>query len=89
MRTVKEKILRNFLRIVYFISDIEYQKRVWIRAEGPECNDFDETVCHFFDDGDPILEKYTEYGITDFQYQLLKEFRDDFRVFEENNFWAT
>lgn len=82
----RKYVLYEFLRTIWGISDITYQKRVWLRGEGPEWDDFDETVCHFFDDGDPILEKYQEYGITEVQYQLLKKFRDDFRLFEENNF---
>jgi hypothetical protein len=79
-------ILYEFLRTIWGISDIEYQKRVWIRGEGPECDDFDETVCYFFDICDFILNKYPEYGITEKQYELLKEFKNDFRFFEENNF---
>ena len=57
-------ILANFLETIEGISDKEYQKRVWIRGEGPEVDDFTETVCHFFDDGDPILKKYKEYSST-------------------------
>ena len=80
-------VLDQFLNCIFGISDLEYQKRVWIRGEGPECDDFDETVCYFFDICDFILNKYPEYGIKDEQYELLKKFRDDFRFFEENNFW--
>lgn len=78
-------ILNEYLRTISHISDKEYQIRVWIEGLGPEVNDFDETVCHFFDDGDPILKNYKEYEITDIQYHLLKEFRNEFRVFADRN----
>jgi len=67
------------------ISDKEYQKRVWIRGEGPEVDDFDETVCHFFQEGDGIIEKYKDFGLTKHQYQLLKKFRDHFKTFSDDN----
>ena len=81
----KRYILAQFLDIISCISDQEYQKRVWIGGEGPEVDDFDETVCHFFDDGDPILKKYKEYGITENQYRLLKKFRDEFEAFVDGD----
>lgn len=81
----REYILNEYLRNISHISDKEYQIKVWIEGLGPEVNDFDETVCHFFDDGDPILKNYKKYGITDMQYHLLKEFRDEFRIFADAN----
>ncbi len=81
----KRYILDQFLDIISCISDQEYQKRVWIRGEGPEVDDFDETSCHFFDDGDPILKKYKEYNITEKQYQLLVQFRDFFESFVDGD----
>jgi hypothetical protein len=83
----RKYILNQHLRTIYGISSKEYQKRVWIRGEGPECDDFDETCCHFFDDGDPILEHYQDFGISEGQYQILKNFRDKFRMFSDNNNW--
>ena len=83
----RKYILSEFLRNISHISDKEYQKRVWIRGEGPECDDFDETVCHFFDDGDPILKNYKDYGINDSQYHLLVKFRNEFEVFSDDYDW--
>jgi hypothetical protein len=83
----RKYILNEFLSNICGISDVEYQKRVWIRGEGPEVDDFDETVCHFFDDGDPILKGYKDYGVTDSQYQLLKQFRDQFMAFSDKYHW--
>lgn len=81
----KKYILAQFLKVISHISDKEYQKRVWIRGEGPEVDDFDETCCHFFDDGDPILENYKEYAISDGQFLLLQKFRQGFKTFADNN----
>lgn len=72
----RKQILNNFIENIHGISDKEYQKRVWVRGEGPECDDFTETICHFFDDGDPILKKYKEYSITKKQYKLLCKLRN-------------
>ena len=79
----KEYTLNEFLRHLSHIQDKEYQKRVWIRNEGPECQAFDDAVCDFFDIGDPILDDYKSFGITEFQYSLLKNFRRQFREFSE------
>ena len=85
---VGKRMLRNTLQAVDWISDKEYQKRVWIGGEGP--NDFDETTCHFFDNGDPVLREYKLCDITESQYQILKEFRDKFRAFsDEHNYEPT
>lgn len=81
----RKYILNEFLRLISHVANEEYQRRIWIRAEGPECDDFDETVCHFFDDGDPILKKYKDYGITENQYQLLMKFRDAFNKFSDEH----
>jgi len=60
------------------IKDKNSQISIWIHGEG---FDFTETACQFFDDAnaDLILEKYSEFKITEAQYFVLKEFRDRFR----------
>src|SRR5689334_1456120 len=83
----RKYILNEHLRKIFHISDKEYQKRIWIRAEGPECDAFDDTCCNFFDDADSILENYKDYFITDIQYHILKKFRDKFEVFADDNDW--
>jgi hypothetical protein len=32
------------------LSDVDYQRRVWILAAGPEMSSFSEAVCELFDD---------------------------------------
>ena len=78
----KKKILETFIRMVDHISDKEYQKRAWIKGEEA---DFDEAVCLFFGDGDPILENYKDFGLTESQYKPLKKLRDEFRIFADKN----
>jgi hypothetical protein len=86
-KEARKQILTSVLETVEGISNKEYQERVWIRGEGPEVDDFDETVNFFFLDGEGVIEKYKEFELTEDQYQLLKKFRDKFRIFsKENNF---
>ena len=81
----KRTILEGFLEILTRISDLEYQKRVWIKGEGPECDDFDETICLYFDIGNPALEDYKELNISESQYGLLKKFHEELRKFSDEN----
>lgn len=67
------------------MQDEEYQRRVWVKGAGPESQAFDDAVCDFFDIGDPILNEYSEFGITSNQYILLKRFRDQFQTFSDEN----
>jgi len=85
MHINRKQIMETLVRIVKHISDIDYQKRIWIKGEGPEVDDFDETVCHFFQEGDGVIEKYQDFGLTEHQYQLLKKFRDEFKSFSDEN----
>lgn len=86
MEINRPQILASFLRIISRISDIEYQERVWIRGEGPEVDDFDETVDFFFDIDDVVLQDYKNYNISEKQHQLLKDFRDAFEAFSDTHY---
>lgn len=48
------KITENIYRLIEScleeLSDIEFQKRVWVRGEGPEVSSYSEAVCQLFDD---------------------------------------
>jgi hypothetical protein len=77
----KKQILEGFMDIFTRIASKEYQKRTWINGEGPEVDDFDETVNDFFGECDSIIDHRTEFGISDAQYDLLVNFRDDFDQF--------
>jgi len=78
----RKQILEEFLNNVIRFSNKKYQERIWVKAEGPECNNIDDAVGDFFDDGDPILEKYKDFGITDSQLEILMKLRKKLREFE-------
>lgn len=81
----KQKILEGFIDIFTRIACREYQKRVWIKGEGSEVDDFDDTVCDFFVECDSILENYKDFNLTDNQYNLLKSFRGLFDSFVDGD----
>ncbi len=81
----KKQILEGFIDIFTRISSKEYQKRIWIKGEGPEVDSFDDTVNEFFIECDSILENYKDFGILENQYQFLKSFRDKFRIFSNEH----
>lgn len=67
------------LSVVKVIQDVEFQKRVWLRGEGPEFSSFGETICQFFDDFDAdglLARSPKESGLSEIQYAKLKEFCD-------------
>jgi hypothetical protein len=84
MEIDRKQILTSVLETIEGISDKEYQKRIWIRGEGPEVDDFTETTCHFFEELDGILEKYKDFEINNRQYYLLIKLRDRFDIFIKN-----
>jgi len=77
----KKDILNCMMDEIALISNKKRQKKRWLE-EGP---DFDETVCIFLHEGDGVLEKYQDFGITEDQYRILKKFRDEFEAFADEN----
>jgi hypothetical protein len=77
--------LEALLEEIIGIADKEYQRRIWIRGEGPECDDFDETVCRYSNAADSIFEEYEAYSISEIQLSLLKEFHKEFKKFWQEN----
>ena len=67
------------------MADKEYQRKIWIYAEGPECDDFIEIVCRYSNAAESVLEKYEKYGISDIQLCVLKKFHDEFSKFWIDN----
>lgn len=68
--------LKNLIKIVSNIADAKYQERVWLEGIGPGCDDFDETMCSFFDDynAEEVLQNYKNYGLSKKQYQVFLKF---------------
>ncbi len=83
----RKQIMTAFIQIISDISDKEYQTRAWIRGEGPNGIDFDETCIIFSNYADDIIDKYKEFGLTESQHEILKDFRDQFDAFSSNNYW--
>jgi hypothetical protein len=69
------------LNYVYGISSREYQERVWIKALGPQCDSYDETVCEFFDTAADVIKNYKLYKLTEYQRDVLEEFWNVFDKF--------
>jgi tetratricopeptide (TPR) repeat protein len=80
-RIRKKRILESFLGTLEEIPDEDCQEKVWILAEEPEHDDFIETIYHFFEGGDGILERCEGLGLTNEQYHLLVRFRDQLDQF--------
>ncbi len=78
----KKQTVDSFIENIACMSDKEYQERVWVRSEGPECDDIDDTICDFFDE-DYVLKKYKDFGITERQYELLMKLHDKLRSFTD------
>ena len=85
MNINRQQIMSGFLESIASVADKDYQKRIWIRGEGPECDNFDEFVTYFFDESTAILESYRDFEITEKQCQLLKKFHENLEVFCDEN----
>ncbi len=83
----RQQILNNFLENLSGIANKDYQKRIWINAIGPECDDFEESFSDFFELGEYIFDNYKGYGLTDNQYHLLVSLRDELKAFSSKNIW--
>ena len=79
-------ILNEFLINISTYADKKYQIRVWIKGEGPFGPDFDEDVNCFFNKWDIIeQEGYKRFDISDEQYRLLVNFKNEFDKFCDDN----
>ena len=77
----KKSWLKTILSSIYGVSDKAYQRRVWIEGRGPEWDDFDETSEYIICDVRDVLKEYHLFGMTEYQFHLLKKFRDEYEVF--------
>lgn len=68
-------------------SSEEFQNRVWLRGEGPECSSYVEAMCNFFDDFDAnrlIDVEWRQLGLTESQRGKLALFRDVIKEFDKD-----
>ena len=87
MSTNRERTLKRLFEELEGISDKEYQRRVWIRGEGPECDDFGESVCRYSLLAESIFDEYKELGFSDIQFDTFKKFHAEYEKFWEDNDW--
>lgn len=83
----KRYVLSELLRNIEHVADLEYQKRVWIEGRGPEVQDFDDFLELYVEDSEIIFPEYKSFGVTEKQYKLLKNFRDELSSFSNNPRW--
>lgn len=81
----KDLALEALLEEIIGIADKDYQRRAWIRGEGPECDDFDEAVCRYSNAADTVFEENRECSISNIQLTLIKKFHEEFKKFWKQN----
>lgn len=75
------------LGTILSISDLEYQKRIWINAEDPNIIDsYDDTYMYFSEDAYALLAARREgrLTMTDEQYRLLQALYDKVEDYDKN-----
>jgi hypothetical protein len=85
MDTNRDWVIGGLLEDIADISDKEYQQRVWVRGEGPECDDFTEIVCRFFHKADIFIQDPFVFNLSDIQVEVLKNFIKEFEQFSDAN----
>ena len=67
-------LLLHLFEAIEEVSDAEYQVRIWVKGEGPECSSFVEVMCSFFDDAQAgyVLENHKEFGLSPEQTKALE-----------------
>ena len=88
MKKENEKnLFKKFFSVVSSIADRNYQKTVWVEAQGPEVGDFDELCIALFSSCDSIMAHASELEISNKQLTLLAQFRNEFDRFADDNNW--
>ena len=72
----------NYLDTVQSGASLSYQKRIWIKHEGPEVEDFQEFLCFLGDFGLHLDEK--QYKLSKHQLKLISEYSKMVRYFHLN-----
>jgi len=84
-KKVRKRILQHLLLALKCLADKDFQKRVWIRGEGPEVDSFDESVNIFFDLMDCIHSSQHQYRFSEAQLDAITDFSDEFGEFSDNH----
>ena len=54
------------------LADRSFQQRVWVMAEGPEVDCYDESIITFFDYYRMIKKDYKKYGLSEGEFEKIK-----------------
>lgn len=78
--------LLDFLKFrIQPLSDPVYQKRVWIKQEGKEVEDYDEASSRFLEESEKIFAHPTQYeGVDENILQALQKLYEKVSVFDDN-----
>jgi len=82
MKIDRKQILEAFLENISRMTDKDYQERVWVRVEGPECDDIDETIAYFFEE-DALIDNYQDFDINETQLTALRVLHKNLRTFTD------
>lgn len=77
----KKQIIESLIETISHAADKEYQRRVWIEGQGPECEDFDDFADIVIHENGALLKEYKSFGITDKQHNLLMDFQNQLKAF--------
>lgn len=82
MNEIREKVLRRLTENLKDMSDIDYQKRVWLRGEGPEVDSYCEFVNTFYPDIENVLENFDDFNLTEQQRIQIARLYNEFDKFK-------
>jgi len=84
----KEDWLNAIEEFLEELSDEEFQRRVWVRGEGPEVSSHTEFMCGLFDDYsfDSFLdESWSEFGFSQNLHDQLQKIRTQLNQYLEQH----
>lgn len=77
----RKQMLISLLETIEGISDKDYQLRIWVRGEGPEVDDFEESSMYFSENEELISKNPHEFNVSDIQLNLLHQLREELDKF--------
>jgi hypothetical protein len=78
--------INSIVTVLEEFASQEFQKRVWLRGEGPEVSSYEEVVNRFFDDyaiNELIDVEWRQAGLTEEVRKTLTTFRNTLEEFNE------
>ena len=86
MDNVNPTILKGLLGVIWEISDVDFQYRIWIEGSGPEVSSFTEAICGFFDDfnAKELVDHPKAYSLSPLQHLKLSELYNALRAYSDD-----